>query len=226
MSSIKSLAGQTLWYGVPTIASRFLGYLLNIILFWMYKPSDTAYITQVYAFIPFLNILFTYGLETSYFKFVQNTDKEKLYNTLMVSLMITSSIFTILVLWNTSYLANAISLPDHPEYIQWTAYILFLDTLATLPFARLRQEGRPKKYAFVKVASIVINVLLVIFFLKICPQLYQESPNSLFFFWYDPEVGIGYYIIANIVASLFTLLLLSKELGNVQLHFDSSLWKK
>ncbi len=76
LSGIKKLAGQTLWYGVPTIASRFLGYLLNIVLFWLYKPSDTAYITQVYAFIPFLNILFTYGLETSYFRFVQTADKE------------------------------------------------------------------------------------------------------------------------------------------------------
>lgn len=140
--------------------------------------------------------------------------------------MITSVLFTILVLLKTSSLANFISLPDHPEYIQWTAYILFLDTLTTLPFARLRQEGRPKRYAFIKVASIIINVLLVIFFLNICPKLYEENPNSIFFFWYDPEVGIGYYIIANIIASLFTLIFLAKELGSVHLNFDFPLWKK
>jgi O-antigen/teichoic acid export membrane protein len=226
LGDIKSLAGQTLWYGIPTIASRFLGYLLNIILFWMYQPSDTAYITQVYAFIPFLNILFTYGLETSYFRFIINTDKEKLYNTLMISLMITSSIFMVLVLWQTNFLAHAINLPDHPEYIMWTAWILFFDTLATLPFARLRQEGRPRRFAFIKVTSIVINMALVIFFLKICPKLYEQNPTSIFFFWYNPEVGIGYYIIANIIASFITLLFLAKELGNVQLRFDAGLWRR
>ncbi len=226
MGGIKKLAGQTLWYGVPTIASRFLGYLLNIVLFWMYKPSDTAYITQVYAFIPFLNILFTYGLETSYFRFVQTADKEKLYNTLMMSIIVSTILFTLLTLWQTPLLADAINLPEHPEYIRWTAWILFFDTIATLPFARLRQEGRPKRFAFVKVASIVANVLLVIFFLKMCPKLYETNPNNPFLFWYDPDLGISYYIIANLIASFFTLLLLWKEIGNVQIRFDTTLWKE
>lgn len=192
----------------------------------MYKPEDTSYITQVYAFIPFLNILFTYGLETSYFRFVQNTDKEKLFNTLMVSQIVTTTFFTFFILWQSTSLATAISIPDHPEYITWTAWILFFDTLATLPFARLRQEGRPKRFAFIKVASITINVVLVFFFLKICAELYRSNPNNMFLFWYDPDVSIGYYIIANVFASLLTLLFLAKELGNVKLSFDSSLWKK
>ena len=72
---LKKLAGQTLWYGVPTIASRFLGYALSLLLFWLYEPASTASITQVYAVIPFLNILFTYGLETSYFRFAQDHEK-------------------------------------------------------------------------------------------------------------------------------------------------------
>lgn len=191
----------------------------------MYKPSDTAYITQVYAFIPFLNIVYTYGLETSYFRFVQTADKEKLYNTLMVSIMVSTALLTIIVLWQTPLLASAINLPDHPEYIRWTAWILFFDTIATLPFVRLRQEGRPRRFAFVKVASIVSNVLLVIFFLNVCPKLYHANPNNPLLFWYDPELGISYYIIANVIASIFTLLLLWKEIGNVHLRFDCALWK-
>ncbi len=78
MSGIKKLAGQTLWYGIPTIASRFLGYLMNLSLPLIFaQPGTTAELTQVYAIIPFMNVLFTYGLETAYFRFSQDTDREK-----------------------------------------------------------------------------------------------------------------------------------------------------
>ncbi|MFZ6024508.1 MAG: polysaccharide biosynthesis C-terminal domain-containing protein [Bacteroidota bacterium] len=226
MSSIKKLAGQTLWYGVPTIASRFLGYALNILLFWWYEPSSTASITQIYAVIPFLNILFTYGLETSYFRFIQDYERFKVFNTLMSSIIVTTLLFTVLLLWNKQSLATAIDFAEHPEYISSMAWILFFDTLTVIPFAKLRQENRPRMYAFIKVFSIVINVLLVLFFIGVCPKLYKENPDSIWLFFYDPTINIGYYIIANVIASILTLLLLSKELMSFRFSFDLILWKK
>ena len=225
MSGIKKLAGQTLWYGLPTIASRFLGYALNILLFWLYKPSSTASITQVYAVIPFLNILFTYGLETSYFRFVQQSDKKKLYNTLMVSIFFSTLVFTGILLWQAQNVASAIDFADHPEYIRWMAWILFFDTLTVLPFAKLRQENRPRRYAFIKVFSIVFNIGLVLFFIGVCPRLFAENPQNPVLFFYNPTIDIGYYIIANILASLFTLLLLLKEISVFRFQFDRALWR-
>lgn len=226
MSSIKKLAGQTLWYGVPTIASRFLGNALNFLLFWWYEPSSTASITQVYAVIPFLNILFTYGLETSYFKFVQDHDKTKVFNTFFSSIIITTIVLTALLLWQSNTVAGLIDFAEHPEYIQWVAWILFFDTLSVIPFTKLRQEGRPRKYSFIKVFSIVINVALVLFFLGVCPKLYQENPQSIWLIAYDPSIGIGYYIIANVIASILTLVLLTKEVWGFRFVFDFTLLKK
>ncbi len=226
MSSIKKLAGQTLWYGVPTIASRFLGYALSLVLFWLYEPASTASITQVYAVIPFLNILFTYGLETSYFRFVQDHDKNTVFNTLMSSISISTILLTIIVLLNTQTLAAAIDFADHPEYIRWMAWILFFDTLSVIPFAKLRQEGRPRFYAFIKVFSIVVNVLLVLFFIGVCPKLYAENPSHPLLFFYDPTIDIGYYIIANIISSILTLVLLSKELLSFRFSLNWTLWKQ
>jgi len=77
--SVKKLAGQTLWYGIPTIANRFLGYLMNLSLPFIFKqPGTTADLTQVYAIIPFLNVLFTYGMETAYFRFSQEEERKQL----------------------------------------------------------------------------------------------------------------------------------------------------
>ncbi len=225
LSSIKKLAGQTLWYGVPTVAVRFLGYALNILLFWWYEPSSTASITQIYAAIPFLNILFTYGLETSYFRFIQDHEKTKVFNTFLSSIIVTTVVLTGLLLWQAPAVARMIDFAEHPEYIRWMAWILFFDTLSVIPFAKLRQEGRPRMYAFIKVFSIVVNVLLVLFFIGLCPKLYQENPESIWLSVYDPSIGIGYYIIANVIISILTLLLLTKEFWGFRFSFDFTLWK-
>lgn len=225
--SIKKLAGQTIWYGVPTIASRFLGYLMNLSLPFIFsQPATTADLTQVYAIIPFLNVVFTYGMETAYFRFSQEEDRIRLYNTLSVSLLFTTLLFTFCLWFFRSDIADAAGLEKHPQYVSWMLWIIFFDTLATLPFARLRQEDRPRKYAFVRISGIVINILIVIVFLGIIPKYAQEDPDSLAGVIYDANDPISYYLLGNLCGSIFTFLLLWKEFRDVRFKFNITLWKK
>ncbi len=227
MSGIKKLAGQTLWYGVPTIASRFLGYLMNMALpFFVLLPENTADLVQVYTIIPFLNVLYAYGLETAYFRFSQTHDKQKLYNTLSLSLLFSSILFTVILLLCKDSLVGAADLDGHPDYLYWMIAIIAVDNLNTLPFAKLRQENRPKRYAFARVAGIVINVLVVIFFLGIVPNILESNPNSFLANIYDKDFGLGYYLLGNLCGSLFTLLVLSNEIKQIKISFDFSLWKE
>lgn len=227
MSGIKKLAGQTLWYGVPTIASRFLGYLMNMALpFFVLMPEKTADLVQVYTIIPFLNVLYAYGLETAYFRFSQTHDKQKLYNTLSLSLLFSSILFTVILLLCKDSLVGAADLDNHPDYILWMIAIIAVDNLNTLPFAKLRQENRPRRYAFARVAGIVINVLVVIFFLGIVPNILESNPDSFLQSIYNKDFGLGYYLLGNLCGSLFTLLVLSKEIKQIKISFDFSLWKE
>lgn len=229
LSGIKQLAGQTLWYGIPTITSRFLGYLMNLTLPLFFDiPAKTADLTQTYAIIPFLNILFTYGIETGYFRFStqKNQDKEALYNTLSISLLGSTLLFTALLLLFSHQIAGAASLTSHPEYILWMAGIIFFDTLATLPFAKLRQENRPRRYAVVRLAGIVINIIVVVVFVGIIPHYVKNHPTSSLSRFVNPQNQIVYYLIGNFFGSLFTFLLLYKELGRIRFQFDGKLWKE
>lgn len=227
MSGIKQLAGQTLWYGIPTIASRFLGYLMNLSLPLIFaQPSKTADLTQVYAIIPFLNVLFTYGLETAYFRYSKEVDQKKLYNTLSLSLLGSSIFFTILLVIFKNSIAGWANLDKHPEYISWMAFIIFFDALSTLAFARLRQENRPKRYAFARIAGIIVNILVVVLFLGIIPNYVEDNPNTFLGTFYNKDTGIGYYLIGNLCGSVFTFLLLRKEFMQIRLEFDKELWKK
>jgi len=226
LSSIKKLAGQTIWYGLPTIGSRFIGYFLNFSLTFIYHPVDTADLVTIYAIIPFLNIIFTYGIETGYFRFVQEKNKIELYNTLVVTLLTTTLCFTCILLLFSNQLARATFMPGHPEYFRWVAWIICFDTLSTLPFAKLRQEGRPKKYAFVRLLAIIINVLIVIFFLGVCPAIARENPKSLLLIFYDPAIGIGYYLVGNLIGSALTFILLWKEWHLSLQYFNGKLLRE
>ncbi len=222
VSTIKKLAGHTLWYGVPTILSRFLNYLLSLLLVGIFKPEAFGVITNIYAFIPFLNIVFTYGLETAFFRFGQLRDKQQVYNTLTVSLLFSTVVFTIPLLLFSNHLAGFIEIPEHPEYIRWAAWIVFFDTLALLPQSLLRQQERPRRFAFVRVSNIVANIFFTILFYLIAPAF----PDSPLFSWHDPLMGVGYVLIANLLGSIITLLMLFPEWKQARLIFDKTLWKE
>ncbi|HMX79271.1 MAG TPA: polysaccharide biosynthesis C-terminal domain-containing protein [Ferruginibacter sp.] len=227
MSGIKKLAGQTLWYGVPTIASRFLGYLMNMALpFFISMPGKTADLVQVYTIIPFLNVVYAYGLETAYFRFSQTHDKQKLYNTLSLSLLYSSILFSVALILCKDLIVSGADLQAHPDYVLWMIAIIAVDNLNTLPFARLRQENRPKRYAFARVMGIVINLAVVIFFLGVVPKILAANPDSFLRHIYNKDLGLGYYLLGNLCGSLFTLLILFKEIKKVRFQFDMPLWKE
>jgi O-antigen/teichoic acid export membrane protein len=225
LSGIKKLAGQTLWYGVPNIVGRFLNFGMSLLGFRLYDPSASSYFTQIYAVIPFLTILFTYGLETSYFRFAQTHDRKKLYNTLSVSIFVSTVLFTLILFLAKDSVVSFLEMEKHPEFVTWMLWILFFDTLIVMPMAKLRLEERPRKYAFVNFFGIILNIALVIFFYYVAKPAYEADHRSFLGSFFNPAVGIGYFILANVIASAIKMLLLWKEFSEFKIRFDSTLWK-
>jgi O-antigen/teichoic acid export membrane protein len=227
MSGIKKLAGQTLWYGASSIAARFLNYLLTPYLTYRMTTNTYGDMSILYAAIPFLNVIFTYGLETAYFRYATTKEQhEQVYNTATISLIFSTSVLTaILVLFNKQF-AELLLIPNHPEYFTLSALIIAFDALATLAFAKLRYEGRPVKFATIRIVGIIINLASVFFFLSVCPKLYKENPNSFIHAFYNPDYKVGYVIIANLIQSIVTFLLLSKEFFSFKWQFNAKLWRE
>lgn len=224
--SIKKLAGQTLWYGVPRIFSRFLYFGISLLGIQLYDPNNSYPYIQIYAVIPFLNTLYTYGLETSYFRFAQLYDKQKVYNTLFTSILCSTILFTLILLMFREPFARLIEMERFPDYVLWMIGILFFDTLYTIPMAKLRQEERPRKYAFINMAAVMLNIALVLFFYYVARPAHEKDPGSFPGSWFDPSIGIGYFILSNMIASGAALLLLYKEFSAFQFKFDYRLWKE
>ncbi len=226
MSSIKKLAGQTLWYGLSSIVGRFLNYLLTPILATIFASAEYGRITTLFTIAAFLNIIYTYGLETSYFRFSSLQPESKVYNTSSSSIIISTVILMGLLLLATGNIAVFLEFPDHPEYITWVLFIVALDTLCVMPFAKLRYTGRPRKFAAIKVLNILINIGFVLFFLVVCKNDFEKNKDSFFASLYDPDIGLGYVIIANLIASGVTLLLLAKEFFQFRFRLNPKFWRE
>ncbi|MCX8471343.1 MAG: polysaccharide biosynthesis C-terminal domain-containing protein [Chitinophagaceae bacterium] len=223
--SIKSLASQTLWYGLSNILGRFLNYFLTLILFYIYKPEQIAGVMQVYVIVPFLNILFTLGLETSYFRFSQTVDKQKLFNTLNTFLFGSTIILTIIMILSNGGMTSLLDMQRNTTYYTWMIWLVAIDTLSTIPFAKLRHENRPQRFAAIKLLNIVINVVLVLFFLVLCPKLIA-SGSTIPTWLYHPAIGIGYFILANLAASIVTFFLLLPQWKGYVMQIDKGLLKQ
>jgi O-antigen/teichoic acid export membrane protein len=228
LSSIKKLASQTVWYGASSIFARFLYYLLTPYLTLKFKGTvEYGKMSLVYALIPFLNTLILFAFETAYFRFIQRSEfKEDVYHTLTTSLLISTAAIVGLTIYFHVPIAHFIGLEKHPEYITLAAIIIGLDAISSLPFAKLRNENRPKKFASIRIFGILINIAMIYFFLTICPHVIKDNPNSVLRLIYSAGFGVGYVLIANIGQSLFQLLALWKELISVKLKINIVLWKE
>lgn len=192
----------------------------------MYMPSDTATFSVIYSLIPFLNIVFTYGLETAFFRFAKDYPAKKVYAVFLTSVIVSSSILSIILYAIAPQLTYALEGTDHPEFFRWMVFILFFDTIAAIVFSKIRFEEKPKRFALAKMLNIVLHLGLFTFFLVFLPWLALHYPKSSLLIIYDSSIGIGYYIIANIIASIASLLFLYKDLFSFQWLWDAVLMRK
>ncbi|MEZ5013002.1 MAG: polysaccharide biosynthesis C-terminal domain-containing protein [Chitinophagales bacterium] len=230
MRPLRRLAGQTAIYGLSTILVRMLNYLLAPLHTNVFSnQADYGVISELYAYVTFLNVIFMYGMETAFFRFAsRNRDQEwipadKVFGSAQSSLLVTTFLLTSVLLMLSGRIAEWLSYPGHANYVIFFALIIASDTLVNIPFAKLRLENRPWKYFGIKLTNICINISLNFFFLWPALQ-HNYDMFEKFGFVYQPEYGVAYVFIANLVASAVTLLIFLP--GMFQLHFDSIVWRK
>ncbi|MBL7916893.1 MAG: oligosaccharide flippase family protein, partial [Bacteroidia bacterium] len=225
---IKKLAGQTVIYGLGTILPRFLNYLLTPLLTYIFqKPVDYGVNSEMYAYIAFLNVIFTYGMETAFFNFAsKRDDKTEVYNTALGSLIISSVGFSVLMFLFAHPIANWLKYPDKISYIYWTILIIATDAIMAIPFAKLRLNNKALNFALIKAGNVVVNISLHIFFFVFCKNAYENGETSTLASFYNPQIGIGYSFLANLIANLFSLLFLAPQFKDFKFSINAALWKE
>jgi O-antigen/teichoic acid export membrane protein len=227
LNQFKRLAGQTIIYGFGTIAPRVLNFLLLTPLYTrILNKGEYGIFTELYAYIVFLLVILTYGMETGFFRFAKSEkDFNKVYSTSLIALFTTSFLFIVLTSIFSSQLATAIDYEHNENYIRWFCIIVSIDAFTSIPFAKLRLEGKAAKFGILKIINVLVNIGLNALFFLIFPQIYKSNPELISRF-YNPEMGVSYIFIANLIASIVTLVLLLPEIVRFKLNFDFSLLKR
>ncbi|MFN4197448.1 MAG: lipopolysaccharide biosynthesis protein [Flavobacterium sp.] len=225
MGIYKSLFKQTAIYGLATVLPRVFSFLLTPLYTDARIMDINAYgeVSVIFSWMVLFNVVLAYGMETAFFRFYNSEDKNTVLGTSTLSLFWSSIIFLVGALLFRETLSSLTGI--EVEYITYTIWILVLDALVIIPFSKLRATQRPGFYTFLKVGNVALNLALNIFFLIYLPQWAKAHPGGFWEGLYQPNFQIGYIFIANLIASLLTLLLLLPHYIKLHWQFDRVLWR-
>ena len=229
MANLKSLTKDTAIYGLSSIIGRFLNYLLVPLYTDAITKASGGYgvITNIYAYTALLLVILTYGMETTFFRFANKSeeDPKKVYATILLSVGTTSLLFVILVFIFLSPISSAMGYADHPSYIWVMAMVVAIDAFQCIPFAYLRYQKRPIKFAALKLLFVVLNITLNLIFFLLLPALYKTHPDVIGHI-YDPSVGAGYAFYINLACTAPITFFFYKELTGFKYTFDKQLMRR
>lgn len=221
----KKLFGQTAVYGLSSVLVRIFPFLIAPIVTKAFGPSASSPFVDWYSIAGVITVFLTHGMETSFFRFAQegDIDKKTLVSTCALSILSAGFIYLILGYVFRQDLANAFETPDQVNYLVIFLFMLSIDAFATIPSAILRLEGKPIQYTLSKVIGALVYYFLIVFFIKWLPHY----PDGILGIKYNPDFGIGYVFVANLVQSIITLAIVGKEFVNFSFKkFDFKLWKR
>jgi O-antigen/teichoic acid export membrane protein len=230
MSVVKKLASDTALYGLSSIVGRFLNWLLVAVHTRVFdQPKLLADNNQLYVWVILLNILYTYGMETAFFRFAKKENRQEYFNLILTYIILTSVLFSLIIFFYATPIINWIGFPGKERLIVWFAIILATDAIAAIAFVKLRAENRAKRFVFIRITNIFINIGLNAFYLMFCKYIHEglflESWKPFADYFYNPSIGPDYIVWANFIASLITILLLWREFIDFRFSFDFQKFK-
>ncbi|MCK5782273.1 MAG: polysaccharide biosynthesis C-terminal domain-containing protein [Flavobacteriales bacterium] len=226
MATIKKLLSQTAIYGLSSVLGRVLNFLLVPLYTMVFDKEEYGQVAILYAYVAIFNVLLSYGMETSFFNFINKKANTKVFSTAFISLIGTSLGFFAFAITFNKDISILLGFQDHPEYISYLIWVLVFDAITVIPFAQLRYQNKAFTYAIIKLTNIGITIALNLLLLLVIPGLIREGYSFGDYNAYLSNPGIGVIFLANLIASGVTILMIVPTFINIKWEFDKALWKK
>lgn len=229
MAELKSVVKDTAIYGLSSIIGRFLNYLL-VPLYTAVLPAGSGgygVVTNIYAYVGLILVILTFGMETTFFRFANKEGEKPLvvYSTTLIIVGTISLFFLCMVLGFLPQISQAMGYATHPEYIGIMGACVALDAFLAIPFAWLRYQKRPIKFAALNLLFIFLNIVTNLLYFLVLPKLYPLYPDVIGLF-YNPGVGVGYIFGLNLVCKAAIVAFFIPELTGFKYTLDVALMKR
>ncbi len=213
MANLKSLAKDTVIYGLSSIIGRFLNYLLVPLYTIKISAASGGYgvVTNVYAYTALILVLLTFGMETTFFRFANKREEnaDKVYGTTLWAVGLLSLAFALLVVAFLQPIASFAGYAEHSEYIGIMAVTVAVDAFLCIPFDYLRYQNKALKFAGIKLLNIAMLIGL-----------------NLFYFLIAGVTDVVYIFYINLFCSSVQVVFLLKEMKGFSYGFDVRLLKR
>jgi len=215
LSSIKKLVGQTAIYGLPTIVGRLLNYFLVPLYTSRFAKEDYGVLSELYAMVTFFIILLPLGMETAFFKFLnEKEDTDEVFRNSFLTVFGFSTLFFLIVLFGSQSIANWIGYPDHSEFVILMAGIVSIDAITALPMAKLRADSKAKQFSIIHFTAIIVNIGLNLIIVQF---LFDKE---------HPMQAILLILLANVLASSVKIIGTYREFLAIKWKFNVALAKQ
>ena len=225
MNLIRNFAGQAVVYGLGSILSRVVYYLVVVVLLTHILGEDTdefGTYGYFYAYAAVLITLFSFRLDTALFRYGNKGENlDAAFSTTYTSVLFSGIALALLGVLADQFIADLIGFSEYPHYVRWFAFILAFDVVNLIPFARLRLENKATRFAGYKIFNVVLSMLLILFFLVVLPR----HPDTFSFLPIKDKI-IEWVFIANLIASGVLFLLLLREVNGFRFRIDGALLRK
>ncbi|MEM9835533.1 MAG: polysaccharide biosynthesis C-terminal domain-containing protein [Bacteroidota bacterium] len=208
--SLKKLAGETAIYGISSILGRLLNFVLItpfVTLPDVMTPSEYGVVSDLFFSTAFLIALLVFRLDTAVFRFASRPE----YSAQAVSIRagklvgVGILIFLLIVFLLQHPIAQWMAYPGRTDYVWLLALVVATDAFSAIFLAKLRLDQRPWFFAGVNIVNILVNIVLVYFFLYYVPCWEAEGTILP---WLPVMDSVGYFFVAVIIAAVVKLLLL------------------
>ncbi|MBD0402164.1 lipopolysaccharide biosynthesis protein [Flammeovirga sp. EKP202] len=224
---LKKLLSDTVIYGLTTVLMKLINYALTPLHTAVFGPTSFGIVSLFYTYAVLFNVLYTYGMETAFFRFATKKDKKEVYSNIQSSLFITSFILSSALWFSAPYVETLFGYEDSEMYVKLFSILFAVDTIIAIPFASLRIDGKAKRFAFLKMSEVVLTFGLNYFFLVTCMEVVEGKSTSIFsnliLEYFDPSFGRGYVFLANLISKAFVMFLLLDKFLEIKFSWS---WEK
>ncbi|GAO31300.1 lipopolysaccharide biosynthesis protein [Geofilum rubicundum] len=211
--SLKQLAGDTVIYGASTMVGRLLNWLLMPFYIRVIAPEEYGVIVNMYGIISILLVIFTYGLETGFFRFARKENARDVFRTTMSTLGLTSFLLIVLSFVFAPSISRFFYDGQFVYAIVLVGIIIGFDAFLSIPFAQLRLQNRALRFGLIKLISIFLNIGFNLFFFLGLPALFNAYEfGEVLQDLYIKGSGVLYVLLSNALSSVLILLFFIKDL--------------
>ena len=198
---------------------RVITFLLNPLYIHYIDKEAFSVFSSLYSWIALVNVILTFGFETSFFRFsTEKENEKKSFDTSFWFIFGLAAVFLISILIFSAPLSVILDYAKNPEFLRWFAMIAFLDAICVIPFAWLRFHNMPIKYSVIRVASILVQTISVIALFIFVPTSTSEKIGL--------DGQVSYPFISNLLGSLATFVLLLPIILKVKFRFSKELFSR